>query len=106
VFRGGDFDDHSSEDDDDTQPQLDLPEGLLQMDTPGDEEFQQRPATAAFCRAVDREEEYDAVDEVAQGRDSTDDRPAGSTQVRMSAGICRTFPQMDAQIACDGQQTA
>ena len=92
MFRGGDADAHSSEDDDDTQPQLDLPEGLLQMDTPGDEEFQQRPATAAFCRAVDREEEYDAVDEVAQGRDSTDDRPAGSTQVGMAADTCRGTP--------------
>lgn len=106
VFRGGDFDAHSSEDDDDTQPQLDLPEGLLQMDTPGDEEFQQRPATAAFCRAVDREEEYDAVDEVAQGRDSTDDRPAGSTQVRTAADTCRAIPSDGVHTACDGEQTA
>jgi hypothetical protein len=106
VFRGGDFDAHSSEDDEDTQPQLDLPEGLLQMDTPGDEEFQQRPATAAFCRAVDREEEYDAVDEVAQGRDSTDDRPAGSTQVRMAADSCTAIPSDGGHTACDGEQTA
>jgi hypothetical protein len=83
VFRGGDADVQSSEDEDDVQPQLELPEGLLQMDTPRDEEFQQRPATGAFCRAVDREDEYDAVDEVAQGRDPTDDRPAGSTQVQV-----------------------
>ncbi len=60
------------------QEALELPEELLQLDTPGDETFQ---PTGAFCRALDREDEYDAVDHLAHGRDDGDDRPAGSTEV-------------------------
>lgn len=101
MFRGGDADAQSSEDEEDTQEQLDLPEGLLQMDTPGDEEFQQRPATGAFCRALDKEDEYDDVDHVATG-DANDDRPAGSTQVIWPA--CCVVAQWHCIYICSLQQ--
>lgn len=92
MFRGGDGDVQSSEDEADTHEQLELPEGLLQMDTPGDEEFQQRPATGAFCRALDREAEYDDVDDLAMATERDSDRPAGSTQVTiLSVHWCVTL---------------
>ena len=84
MFRGGDGDAESSDDEQAVQEALELPEGLLQLDTPGDENF---TPTGAFCRALDREEEYDDVDHVATGRDDPDDRPASSTEV-CPAGLC------------------
>ncbi len=44
-----------------------------------------------FCRALDREDEYDANDHIAEGRGDDGPRPSGATEVRPGRGKPQRF---------------
>lgn len=84
MFRGGDSAVESSEDEKEEGQQVDpLDAGdLLNLDDDsGAAPFE---ASAQFCRALDREDEFDANDCIADAIDLEEERPERHTQVLIS----------------------
>lgn len=81
VFRGGDFAIESSEDEKEEGPQVDP---LDAGDPLVDGRAALFEASAQFCRALDREDEFDANDCIADAIDLKEERPERNTQVLTS----------------------
>ncbi|EIE21977.1 hypothetical protein COCSUDRAFT_42983 [Coccomyxa subellipsoidea C-169] len=87
VFRAGKANDYSSEEEEDAQ-EIDrrqrefLPGSMLELEGDDNEDEVFRPS-AAFCKAMDKEQEYDDTDAMAMGErlEDVDGRPAGNTEV-------------------------